>query len=121
MTPPRSDNINLSVQLTAAEEMAIHAERERRGPDASLSAVFEETLSAFLDTAELGRKPLPLPAPGTGALLRRAYRISRVTEAQLDEVVAKSGYRIQDIVRAAIYELERRTAGDGQGPTQTGR
>jgi len=119
MSAPRSRNPHFGTQVTAREAAVLEAERRRRG-ERYLSTVLDEALVELLTGRDFVADPLPLPSLRGERLVSKGYHLRPETLGLVRDVMAAHAYEAQQIVRAAIHDLERRTAAAGQGPTQTG-
>jgi len=115
-----SGNVKYGVSITVREATVLEAERRRRGVR-YLSAVMHAALRELLEGADFERRPLPLPTSRGEPMVAKKFQLPPGTIASVKETARLHRYTEQQIVRAAIYEMERRAESSGQGPTQTGR
>ena len=105
MPRPWTGNKPLFVRLTAAEIELLKQEKSQRKLY-SLSAALEKAVCSMLHEVDLEQDSLWLLAP-RGNVIPRTYMISPETLHLLNEAVEKSGFRQQDIVRAAVGRLNQ--------------
>lgn len=102
--PRTSDNVALFTRLTEQDIDTLARARKRRRAR-TLSTVLERAV-ALIETTDLRRDGLRIPAC-IGRPIPRAYRVSPRTLQLLQTTSTELGYRPQDLLRAAITNLER--------------
>jgi hypothetical protein len=105
MPRPWTGNKPIFVRLTAAEIELLKQEKAEKKLY-SLSAALERAVCSMLDEVDLERNSLWVLAP-RGNVIPRTYMVSPETLRQLNEAAGKSGFRVQDIVRAAVGRLKQ--------------
>jgi hypothetical protein len=105
MPRPWTGNKPIFVRLAAAEIDLLEQEKAQKKLS-SLSAALEVALLSMLNDVDLKHEALWMLAP-RGNLIPRSYMISPETIRQLNEAVEIAGFRLQDVVRAAVGRLSR--------------
>jgi hypothetical protein len=105
MPRPWTGNKPIFVRLTAAEIELLKQEKAEKKLY-SLSAALEKAVCSMLDEVDLEQNSLWVLAP-RGNVIPRTYMVSPETLRWLNEAAEKSGFRVQDIVRAAVGRLKQ--------------
>jgi hypothetical protein len=105
MPRPWTGNKPIFVRLTAAEIELLKQEKAQKKLY-SLSAALERAVCSMLDEVDLEQDSLWVLAP-RGNVIPRTYMVSPETLRRLNEAAEKSGFRVQDIVRAAVGRLKQ--------------
>ncbi len=105
MPRPWTGNKPLFVRLAAAEIDLLEQEKAQKKLP-SLSAALERAVLSLLHEVNLKQEDLWMLVP-RGNLIPRSYMISPETIRRLNEAVELAGFRLQDVVRAAVGRLSR--------------
>lgn len=107
---PRSENRQHTALLTPGEIDLLTEEARRRG--VSISAVIEAAILELLDAVDLSRDGLRIPSALGQDTTSRGYQFAPATIARMDEVKAYHRFAFKDVMRAAIFRLQRRLPAD---------